>query len=78
LQLTTEYYWVEDDAITNYVEDVGVENAARHLVQHVLLAIEGEGMAGVGATLKAGYGIVGGGEYVNDFPFSFVAPLEAY
>jgi hypothetical protein len=44
----------------------------------MLLAIEGESMAGVGATLKAGYGIVGGGEYVNDFSFSFVAPLEAY
>jgi hypothetical protein len=78
LQLTAEYYRVEDDAIANYVEDVRVENAARHLVQHVLLAIEGEGMAGVGATLKAGYGIVGRGEYVNDFSFSFVAPLEAY
>jgi hypothetical protein len=78
LQLATEHYWVEDDAVADYVENVGVENAARHLVQHVLLVIEGEGVAGVGTTLKAGYSIVGGGEYVNDFSFSFVAPLEAY
>jgi hypothetical protein len=78
LQLAAEYYRVEDDAIADYVEDVGVENATWHLVQHVLLAIEGEGMAGVGAALKAGYGIVGRGEHIHDFSFSFVAPLEAY
>jgi len=78
LQFAAEYYGVEDNAIAHYVEDVGVENATRHLVQDMLLAVEGEGVAGVGAALEASYCIVGGGEYINDFSFSFVAPLEAY
>jgi hypothetical protein len=55
-----------------------VKNTAGHLVQYMLLATKGEGVASIGATLEAGYGIVGGRKHVHDFAFSFVAPLEAY
>jgi hypothetical protein len=78
LQFGTEDDGVEDDAIANYIKDVRVENAAGHLVQDVLEAVEGEGMTGVGSALKAGNGIVGGSQYVYNFSFAFVAPLEAY
>ena len=78
LELLAEHDGVEDDAVADDVEDVGVENAAGHLVQDVLDAVEGEGVAGVGAALEAGYGIVGGCEHVYDFAFAFIAPLEAY
>ena len=44
----------------------------------VLDAVECEGMTGVGAALKAGDSIVGGCQYVHDFTFTFIAPLEAY
>ncbi len=77
LQLLTEHDGVEDDAVADYINNVGVKDAAWHLVQHVLEAVEGEGVAGVGAALEAGYYVVGGGEDIDDFAFAFVAPLEA-
>jgi len=48
------------------------------LVQNVLYAIEEKGMAGVGAALESGHGVVGGCEDVYNFAFAFIAPLEAY
>ena len=45
-------------------------------MQDILVAIEFQGMASVGATLKAGNDIITGSEVVNNFTFSFVAPLQ--
>jgi hypothetical protein len=78
LELLAEDDGVEDDAVTNDVDDVRVENAAGHLVQDVLDAVEIQGVAGIGAALEAGDGVVGGRENVYDFAFAFIAPLEAY
>jgi hypothetical protein len=47
-------------------------------MQHVFYAVEKQGMAGVGAALEAGHYIVGGGKYVYNLAFAFIAPLEAY
>ncbi|GAB3732516.1 hypothetical protein GCM10027594_14400 [Hymenobacter agri] len=74
----TEDDGVEDDAVADDIDDVRVENAAGHLVQDVLDAVEIQGVAGVGAALKACDGVVGGRENVYDFAFAFIAPLEAY
>ena len=54
LELLTKDDGVEDDAIADDVDNVGVENAAGYLVQDVLYAIEEEGVAGDGAALEAG------------------------
>ena len=78
LEFLAEDDGVEDDAVADDVQDMGVENAAGHLVQDVLNAVEGEGVTGVGAALETGDGIVGGCEDVYDFAFAFIAPLEAY
>jgi hypothetical protein len=78
LEFGTEHNGVKNDAVAYDIEDVRVKNTAGHLVKDVFEAVEGEGVAGVGAALEAGYGIVGGSEYVYDFAFAFIAPLEAY
>jgi hypothetical protein len=78
LEFLTKDDGVEDDAVANDVEDVGVKNAAGHLVQDVLDTVEGESVAGIGAALEAGYGVVGGCEDIYNFAFAFIAPLEAY
>jgi len=53
------------------------ENARGNRVQHVLLALEVEGVPCVRAALEPGDHPVGGSEHVHDFPFSLVAPLQA-
>jgi hypothetical protein len=55
-----------------------VKNARWHLVQYVLGAIEGEGVAGIGATLETGYYVVGGGQDIDNLAFAFVSPLQSY
>jgi hypothetical protein len=78
LKFGTEDDGVENDAIAHYIKDMGVEDAAGHLVQDVLEAVEGKGVAGVGTSLEAGNGIVSRSQYVYNFSFAFIAPLEAY
>jgi hypothetical protein len=78
LQFGTKDNGVKNDAVTYYIKDVGVEDAAGYLVQDVLEAVEGEGVAGVGTSLEAGNGIVSRSQYVYNFSFAFIAPLEAY
>jgi hypothetical protein len=60
LELGAENHRVENNAVAYYIKDVGVKNAAWHLVEDMLDAVEGEGVTGIGAALEAGYGIVGG------------------
>ena len=43
----------------------------------MLVAVEFEGVAGVGTALETCYNIITGGEDIDDFAFAFVAPLEA-
>ena len=44
-------------------------------MQHVLGAIEGEGVTGIGSALKAGYYIVGGGQHIDNLAFALIPPL---
>jgi hypothetical protein len=46
-------------------------------VQDVLVVVELERVPRVGPSLETGYDIITGGQYVHDFPFSLVPPLEA-
>ena len=75
--LFPEHNRVEHYTIANDVEDVGAENAGWDLVQHVFKTVEFKRMPGVGSSLKAGHNLILWRQYVHNFPFSFVAPLEA-
>ena len=77
VNLFFENDWVDDHAVAHHVQRVGAEHPARDGVQHVLDAIKFQRVARVGASLETGDHVILGGEYVHDFSFAFVAPLEA-
>ena len=54
------------------------QNAGGNEVQYVFLAFGNHGVAGVAATLAAGYVICGFGKEVNDLALAFISPLGAY
>ena len=68
---------VDHHAVADDVDRAVPENARGNRVQHVLLALEVEGVPCVRAALEPGDHPVGGSEHVHDFPFSLVAPLQA-
>ncbi len=68
---------VEHYTVAYYVGLSALEYTRRDGAENVFLTFEFESVAGVGSTLEAGYYVVGRSEYVNDFAFSFIAPLEA-
>ncbi len=68
---------IHDHTVANNVQGIFVKNARRNRVQNVLDAIKLQGVTGIWAALKAGYHVVATGQYVHNFPFSFVPPLEA-
>ena len=68
---------VHDHAVANNVQRILVEDARGNRVQHVLDSVKLQGVSCIGAALKAGYHVVATGQYVHNFPFSFVPPLEA-
>ncbi|MBM2841128.1 MAG: hypothetical protein HW412_1656 [Bacteroidetes bacterium] len=63
---------VADDAC-----DLFVENAGGDQVEHVFLVADAHGVASVGPPLIARNDVCMLGEHVDNFPFSFVAPLGA-
>ena len=46
-------------------------------VEDEFLSFKIQGVTRIRSTLEARYHVVFGGEVISDFPFSFVAPLEA-
>jgi len=68
---------VDHHAVADDVDRAVPENARGNRVQHVLLALEVEGVPCIRAALEPGDHPVGGSEHVHDFPFSLVAPLQA-
>ena len=76
--LTAEEYGVEHYAVAYYVCDRTFgENARGNRAEYVLVPVELKGVPGVGTALEAGHDVVVGSENVNNFTFTFVAPLEA-
>ncbi len=46
-------------------------------MEGVALAADDDGVAGVGAPVKADDGVKGGGDEIDDLPLPFVTPLKA-
>ena len=53
-----------------------MEDTAGDDVQHMLHAIELEGVAGIGTTLETGHHIIVRSEHVDNLTLAFIAPLE--
>ena len=45
-------------------------------MEHEFLAVENEGMAGVGPALKASDDVILRGKYIYNLSLAFIAPLE--
>jgi hypothetical protein len=43
----------------------------------MFFALKNQGVSGIGSTLKAGHNIVRLAKHINNFTFTFIAPLEA-
>jgi hypothetical protein len=67
----------QHDAVTDEAQRVVAQNARRDQVQHGLLALDDQGVAGVVTALEARDGADAFGQQVDDFAFAFVAPLCA-
>lgn len=68
---------VYDDAITDKVEAMLVEDTRRNSVQDNLITVDVKGVAGIRTSLKTGNHIVAGSKVVYYLSLSFVAPLQA-
>ena len=77
LNLLTEDAGLDEHTVADEVDFVLVKDAAGDDVQHVLHAVELEGVAGVGAALETGHHVVPRSEHVDDFSLAFIAPLES-
>src|SRR5690606_8485533 len=77
LQLPFKDYRVDDHPVAHDVDGLLVENSRGNGVQYVFYPVELQGMPGIGPSLKSGDNIVFLGQYINNFSFSFVPPLES-
>ena len=75
VNLLAEDAGLDEDPVAYEVGFLLVEDAAGDDVQHMLGAVELEGMASVGAALETGYYVVFGGQDVDNLTLAFVAPL---
>ena len=67
---------IDHHTVANQVELSLTENAAWNGVKHMLSPIELEGVTSIGPTLETRNDVVLRSQYVHDFPFPFVSPLE--
>ena len=72
-----EKHGVKHHTVAYKIGFLVLEHARGYGAEHIFLAVEFKGVAGVGPTLKTGYHIVTRSEHIHYFTFSFVAPLEA-
>ena len=77
VDLGEEGFGVEDDAVADEVHDARAEDADGEQVGGVLLAVDANGVAGVGAAAVADDDLGLLGEEINDLALAFIAPLEA-
>ena len=67
---------IDDHTVANQVEFPFTENPARNGVEHMLSPVEFEGVTGIRSTLEPRNDVVLRSQYVHDFSFPFVSPLE--
>ena len=75
IQLLKELFDVEHDTIAEQAALARMQNARRNLVQDEFILTDMYGVAGVGAALIAGDDGYGATQHVDNFAFTFVAPL---
>ena len=68
---------IDDDAVADDADDVRMQNAGRNQAQHEFRAVDVHGVAGVVSALVPRDDIEPRRQQVDDFSFSFVAPLRA-
>ncbi len=67
----------QHDAIADQAQHAFAQDAGRDQVQHRLLALDDERVAGVVAALETRDGADAFGQQIDDLAFAFVAPLRA-
>ena len=78
VDLRPQHRRVDDDAVADDRDDVGVEHTGRHEVKSELTPEILDCVAGVVAALIPDHHIGLLAQQIGDFPFAFVAPLGAY
>ena len=68
-------FGIDDHAVSDDAELVGMERAGRHQVQNGFLAVYDQGVAGVVTALIAHDDIGVVGKKIDDLTLAFVAPL---
>ncbi len=77
LSLISEEDRIEHHSVAYYIDLAMLKHTRGDRAEHILLPVKFERMSGVGATLKARYRVITGGEHVHHLTFSLVAPLKA-
>ena len=68
---------IDDDAVADHILGARAENATGDGVEDVFLAVKNQRVSGVRTALKTCDDVVLRGEDIDNFAFSFIAPLEA-
>ena len=68
---------IDNDAVADDVNDFASENSGRNQMKNVLFRTVLDGMPRVVSALKSDDHIGVASEYINDFTFTLVAPLDA-
>ena len=76
LRLVHEQVRGQHHAVADDVHLVALEDARRDAPQHILLALELQRVASIGATLKTRHHIIARGKHVDHLTLAFVAPLK--
>jgi len=63
-------------AIADDIDLATLENSGGNAAEHIFLALKLQGVAGIGSTLKAGYHVIVGREYVYDLTLALISPLK--
>ena len=77
VDLREQRLWIDDDTVADDAQHAVVEDAGRNQMEHELLAVDVNGMAGVVAALIAGHHAEMWREQVDDLALAFVPPLRA-
>ena len=68
---------IDHDAVADHADFSAAENSRRDEVQNIFGAAMDDGVTGVIPALAAHHDVRPGGEHVDDFSLSLVAPLRA-
>jgi hypothetical protein len=68
---------IDHHAVAEHARLAGVAHPRRHQVRDQLLALDDQGVAGVGAAAVADHGVGDLGVEIDDLALAFIAPLGA-